>query len=68
MPDKCCEVTLQPIRRFDLDASIIFSDILVIPQIMGMEVELVKGVGPKFSDPIKTPEDLEKLTPVIGEK
>ena len=43
-PEFACEVTLQPIRRFDLDASIIFSDILVIPQAMGMIVEMRPGV------------------------
>ena len=43
-PALACEVTLQPIKRFDLDASIIFSDILVIPQAMGLTVEMVPGV------------------------
>lgn len=43
-PALACEVTLQPIRRFDYDASIIFSDILVIPQAMGIEVEMRPGV------------------------
>lgn len=43
-PELACEVTLQPLRRFDLDASIIFSDILVIPQAMGMTVEMRPGV------------------------
>ena len=42
-PALACEVTLQPIKRFDLDASIIFSDILVLPQAMGLNVEMVPG-------------------------
>ena len=54
-PELACEVTLQPLRRFDFDASIIFSDILVIPQAMGCEVVMKPGVGPVL-DPIKTPE------------
>jgi len=43
-PSLACQVTLQPIERFDLDASIIFSDILVIPQAMGLKVEMAPGV------------------------
>lgn len=42
-PALACEVTLQPLKRFDLDSSIIFSDILVIPQAMGLTVEMVAG-------------------------
>ena len=44
-PEYACEVTLQPIRRYDMDASIIFSDILVVPQAMGMHCEMVPGKG-----------------------
>lgn len=68
MPDKCCEVTLQPIRKFDFDASIIFSDIIVLPQVMGMDVELLPSVGPSFKDPINDEADLEKLSTDIGDK
>lgn len=61
-PELACEVTMQPLRRFDLDASIIFSDILVIPQALGLTVEMHAGVGPVLPQPIKTPEDLKRLT------
>ncbi|CAD7089346.1 unnamed protein product [Hermetia illucens] len=60
-PEIACEVTMQPLRRFDLDASIIFSDILVIPQALGMTVEMHPGVGPVFPEPLKSPDDLKLL-------
>ncbi|KAK2554597.1 Uroporphyrinogen decarboxylase [Acropora cervicornis] len=60
-PELACELTLQPIRRFPLDAAIIFSDILVIPQAMGMIVHMIPGKGPVFPDPLREPSDLEKL-------
>ncbi|XP_059468498.1 uroporphyrinogen decarboxylase [Neocloeon triangulifer] len=60
-PELAAEITLQPIRRYDLDASIIFSDILVIPQALGMVVEMRPGVGPVLPDPLVTPSDLKKL-------
>ncbi|XP_029473912.1 uroporphyrinogen decarboxylase isoform X1 [Rhinatrema bivittatum] len=60
-PEICCELTLQPLRRFPLDAAIIFSDILVIPQALGMEVTMVPGKGPLFPEPLKEVEDLLRL-------
>ncbi|TPP59825.1 Uroporphyrinogen decarboxylase [Fasciola gigantica] len=60
-PELACEVTLQPIKRFDLDAAIIFSDILVIPQALGLEVKMLPGVGPKFTHPLENESDLDRL-------
>jgi uroporphyrinogen decarboxylase len=60
-PELACEVTLQPIRAFDLDAAIIFADILPPLQGMGMSLEFVKGEGPLLHDPIRTPADVERL-------
>ncbi len=45
-PEKACEVTLQPIKRYNFDASIIFSDILLVPHAMGREVKFIPGTGP----------------------
>lgn len=59
-PDFAAEVTIQPIRRFDMDAAILFSDILVIPHALGQTVEFVKGEGPKL-DPIRNTEGLKAL-------
>lgn len=62
-PALAAEVTLQPVRRYAglLDASIIFSDILVVPQALGMTVEMLPGKGPHFPDPLVTPADVAKL-------
>lgn len=60
-PEKACEVTIQPIRRFGMDAAILFSDILVIPNEMGMELKFVKGEGPKFPTPVRTQDALDAL-------
>ncbi len=59
-PKKACEAALQPLRRFDLDASILFSDILVIPHALGQEVTFEKNIGPKLK-PITKIEDLKSL-------
>ena len=60
-PKKAAEVTIQPLDIVGVDAAILFSDILVIPDEMGMDLSFVKGEGPKFSDPIKSQEDLDRL-------
>lgn len=60
-PKKACEVTLQPVNIVGVDAAILFSDILVIPLEMGMDLEFIKGEGPKFNDPIKDEADLNRL-------
>ncbi len=56
-----CEVTLQPLRRFDLDAAILFSDILTIPDAMGLGLYFGEGEGPKFEHPVRSESDIDKL-------
>ncbi len=60
-PELACEVTLQPLRRFDLDAAILFSDILTIPDAMGLGLSFVEGEGPCFDRPVRTPAMIESL-------
>ena len=63
-PELACEVTLQPLRRFDLDAAILFSDILTIPDAMGLGLHFIEGEGPKFSKVLRCEKDVRDL-PVI---
>ncbi|KAF3934807.1 hypothetical protein ABW20_dc0110242 [Dactylellina cionopaga] len=69
-PKLACTITLQPVLRYRnlLDAAIIFSDILVIPQAMGMTVEMIEHKGPSFPTPLRKPEDLEKLNKSVDVK
>ncbi|MCW8852242.1 MAG: uroporphyrinogen decarboxylase, partial [Gammaproteobacteria bacterium] len=60
-PELACEVTLQPLRRFDLDAAILFSDILTIPDAMGLGLYFSEGEGPRFSRTIDTASDVNNL-------
>ena len=60
-PRTCAELALQPIERFDLDASILFSDILTIPDAFNLGLAFHEGEGPKFSNPISTPQDIARL-------
>lgn len=60
-PELAAEITLQPIRRFPLDAAILFSDILVIPQAMGMNFEMKSNIGPWLENPIRTTEQVRNI-------
>ena len=60
-PELACEVTLQPLRRFPLDAAILFSDILTIPDAMGLGLYFAEGEGPKFEKIIQSAADVEQL-------
>lgn len=60
-PQLACEVTLQPLRRFALDAAILFSDILTIPDAMGLGLSFVEGEGPCFSKPLRSVSAIEAL-------
>ena len=60
-PELACEVTLQPLRRYALDAAILFSDILTIPDAMGLGLSFAEGEGPKFARPARTAADVAKL-------
>src|SRR5215467_6783954 len=60
-PELACEITIQPVDIVGVDAAILFSDILVVPQAMGLEVELVESKGPILPEPIKTINDFDRI-------
>ena len=60
-PELACEVTLQPVRRFDLDAAILFSDILTVPDAMGLGLYFAAGEGPRFEHPVRRRADVERI-------
>jgi uroporphyrinogen decarboxylase len=60
-PELACEVTLQPLARFELDAAILFSDILTIPDAMGLGLSFAEGEGPQFAHPVRSAADVAKL-------
>lgn len=60
-PELAAEITVQPIRRFPLDAAILFSDILVVPQAMGIDFKMKENVGPWLDNPIRTKEAVEQI-------
>src|SRR3954467_5222997 len=61
-PELCAEVTLQPVRRHDVDAAVMFADIMLPVLGMGIEVKLVENVGPVIAEPVRTMADVERLS------
>ena len=64
-PELCAEVTLQPVRRHDVDAAVLFADIMTPVLAMGVAVDLVEGVGPMVESPIRTAADVQRLRPGV---
>lgn len=60
-PELACEVTIQPLERFPLDAAILFSDILTVPDAMGLQLRFAEGEGPIFDKPVRTEADVNNL-------
>ncbi len=60
-PELACEVTLQPLERFELDAAILFSDILTVPDAMGLGLYFEAGEGPRFERPVRTAREVDAL-------
>src|SRR5262252_3152461 len=60
-PELACEVTLQPLARYPLDAAILFSDILTIPHAMGLGLQFETGEGPRIEQTVRTAADLRKI-------
>ncbi|HET9465667.1 MAG TPA: uroporphyrinogen decarboxylase, partial [Gemmatimonadales bacterium] len=67
-PELAVEVTLQPVDQIGVDAAIIFSDILVVPQAMGMKLTVEDGVGPRFQNPLRSAADFTQLRDVNPEE
>ena len=62
-PQLAAEITVMPVKQVGVDAAILFSDILVIAQALGVDVEILEGKGPIIADPVRTKEQIEKLNP-----
>src|SRR5437870_7377014 len=67
-PELCAEVTLQPVRRHDVDAAVMFTDIMFPVLAMGVGVELVESIGPVVERPVRTAEDVDRLGVPVPEE
>ena len=67
-PELVTEITLQPVRRYGVDAAILYSDIVVPLQAVGIDLDIVPGVGPVIAAPVRTRRDLDRLQPLDGEQ
>ena len=67
-PELATAITLQPVDQIGVDAAILFSDILVVLQAMGLEVQLIENKGPVLPDPVKTADDLRRVRVPTAEK
>ena len=63
-PDLAAQVTLQPVEAMEIDAAILFSDLLLPLEPMGLTFDFVKGEGPQFDDPIRSAADIDRLHPI----
>ncbi len=61
-PETACAITLQPVDLIGVDAAILYSDILMVPEAMGLKLDFVRGTGPVFENPVHTEKDIEKLS------
>ena len=63
-PELITEITMQPLRRYDVDAAVLFSDIVVPLRAVGIDVDIKAGIGPVVETPVRTAEDLGRLRPL----
>jgi len=66
-PDVITEITLQPVRRYDVDAAILFSDIVLPLKALGLDIDIKPGIGPVIARPIRDPRDLARLRDLVPE-
>ncbi|HYF13168.1 MAG TPA: uroporphyrinogen decarboxylase family protein, partial [Candidatus Paceibacterota bacterium] len=67
-PELAARVSMEPIELLDVDAAILFADIMLLPIAMGVEIKIIDGIGPVIDDPIDTPEKVSRLQPFAPER